>query len=278
MRWQGAYHPAYRLHPALRNIEAVQPGEIDVIVQVYDTPALQETIARLEALSSAAPTAPQAVLNLTNLRLRLPAGQLADVAAWADVFNVEPYTPPQLLDEIQGQVLAGNISTAGGLTTASAPGYLAWLNSKGFSSNPADYPIVDVIDDGIDIGDAANVLHPDFYLFGSKANADRVVYLANCSKDATGNAVGGHGNLNAGIIGGYNDLTGFPNENAAGYQYGLGISPYGRIAGTKMFPNDGSAPDLVKCAGSDALMIQNAYQSGARITSDSWGATGRRRL
>ena len=142
VRWQGAYHPAYRLHPALRNIEAVQPSEqeIDVIVQVYDTPALQETIARLEALSSSPPSAPQALLNLTNLRLRIPAGQLPDLASWADVFNVEPYTPPQLLDEIQGQVLAGNITTAGGLTTASAPGYLAWLNSKGFSNQSRGLP------------------------------------------------------------------------------------------------------------------------------------------
>ena len=273
VRWQGAYHPAYRLHPSLRqSAETAQPGEIDVIVQVYATPALQDTVARLEELSSAAPSSPQAVLNLTNLRLRLPAGKLADLASWADVFNIEPYTPPQLLDEIQGQVLAGNITTAGGVTTASGPGYLAWLNSKGFSTNPADYPIVDVIDDGIDIGDAANVQHPDFYLFGSTTNADRVAYIANCTPDASGNAVGGHGNLNAGIIGGYNDLTGFPNENAAGYQYGLGISPYGRIAGTKIFRNTGPN-DASLCGNSDTTIVYNAYSQGARITSDSWGAS-----
>ena len=37
-------------------------------------------------------------------------------------------------------------------TGPSAPGYLSWLDSHGFSMNQNDYPIVDVTDDGIGNG------------------------------------------------------------------------------------------------------------------------------
>ncbi len=188
------------------------------------------------------------------------------------MYNIEPYLAPRLLDEIQGQVVAGNISSVAGKTVASGPGYLAWLQAKGFPQDPAAYPLVDVIDDGIDAGDAAGVVHPDFYVLGVKPGTDRIPYITNCTVDANGNSGGGHGNLNAGIIAGYNDLSGFPYENAAGFQYGLGISPYGRVAGTKIFANTAGL-DLSKCGGSDTLVIQQSYQQGARLTSDSWGAS-----
>jgi subtilisin-like proprotein convertase family protein len=272
VQWQGAYHPGYRLAPELRSLTQA-PSEVAaaVTVQVYNTPALPETLTRLDALALEKLSAPQSLFNLTDVRLRLPAVSLAEVAAWPDVFNIEPYSPPQLQDEIQGQLLAGNVTTSGGKVIPTAPGYLAWLATKGFPSDPAAYPVVDVTDDGIDQGDAANVLHPDFHVLGNAANPDRVEYIANCTNDATGNAVGGHGNLNAGIVGGYNNLAGFPYENTAGYQNGMGISPYGRVAGTKIFSNAG-INDLSKCSSSEAVVVDGIYNRGGRITSDSWGS------
>ena len=272
VQWHGAYHPAYRLEPGLREAALAPVGaEVDVTVQVFVTPRLDQTVADLTGLATAQLAAPNPLLNLVNLRLRLPESSLAGVSARPDVFNVEPYRTPVLLDEIQAQVLSGNIAIAGGKTTAAAPGYLAWLASKGFPQNASAYPIVDVIDDGIDAGDAANVQHPDFFTLGVRPGADRIAYLANCTTDATPDGGGGHGNLNAGILGGYNNLAGFPYENAAGYQYGLGISPYGPLAGTKIFRNSG-AYDISQCAYSDSVILANAYLAGARLTSDSWGA------
>ncbi len=269
--WQGAYHPAYRLAPELRQAALDgAPGSLEVTIQVVDTPRLAATLAQLAGMADAQLAPAEAVLNLTNLRLRLPAARLAQAAALADIYNIEPYSPPQLLDEIQGQVLAGNTSSVGGKTVAGGPGYLAWLDGKGFPSDPAAYPLVDVIDDGIDTGDPTNVQHPDFYQLGVKPGSDRIDYITNCTIDFTGNGGGGHGNLNAGILAGYNDQVGFPFENAEGYQYGLGISPYGRIGGTKIFSNTGGL-DVSKCGGSDIVVIQNSYQQGARLSSDSWG-------
>lgn len=272
VQWQGAYHPAYRMHPAL-NTPAMEKtgGEQDVTVQVYVTAQVEQSLVELAALATAQLAPPQPVLNLVNLRLRVLDENLAAIAARADVVNVEPYVAPQMLDEIQGQVLAGNTSTAGGKTTAAAPEYLDWLASKGFPQDPNAYPIVDVIDDGVDTGNAGNVQHPDFFTLGVKPGADRIAYLANCTTDPSADGGGGHGNLNAGVLGGYNNLSGFPYENAAGYQYGLGISPFGRVAGTKIFRNAGLY-DLSQCGSSDMTLIRGVYDRGARLTSDSWGA------
>ncbi len=102
----------------------------------------------------------------------------------------------------------------------------------------------------------ASVLHPDFHELGVGGSPDRIVYINNCTSNPTGNAVGGHGNLNLGIVGGYNNSTGSAYEDASGYQYGLGVSPYGRLAGTKIFNNSGSWDDTA-CGGS---IIHNGVQ------------------
>lgn len=269
VRWQGAFHPAYRLAPGLDQVDAAKA--VDVTVQVLNGPGAAETLRQVQTLSLATLAGPEEVLNLLNVRLRVQADQLTALASLPDVLNVEPYVAPGLNDEIQGQVMAGNIANLGGNTVASGTGYLTWLAGKGFPTDPAAYPVLDITDDGIDNGNAAGVLHADFYRLGSKSNPDRVPYIANCTADASGNAVGGHGNLNAGIAAGYNALTGFPYEDGAGYNFGLGISPYGPIAGTKVFSNAGSF-DASVCGNTYTGIVNLSYTSGARITSNSWGA------
>lgn len=276
IQWTGAYHPAYRLSPGLRAVAAGespegQPAEtVDVTVQFYNTIHLKESVERLGQTAVQVYQPPVPALNLTNMRVQLPAKSLAEVAAWPDVFNVETYHPPELLDEIQGQILAGNLVTSSA-SIASGPGYLDWLDSKGFPNDPASYPIVALVDDGMDAGDADRILHPDFFTSGNTANGDRVVFIDNCTANDSGNGVGGHGNLNAGIIMGYNAQDGFPYKDSAGYSLGLGISPHGQLGSMKVFTNTGVF-DMSQCDGSFANILQSAYDNGARITSNSWGA------
>jgi hypothetical protein len=272
VQWTGAYHPAYRLAPTLKNGRAVvaADGRVAVTVQVYNHTEAQTTIARLQGLGGTTLVSPSRLLNLINISLTVAERDLPAIAGWADVFNVEPYAAPHKLDERQGQIIAGNVTTGGGVLTPSGTNYLAWLQSKGFPTDPAAYPVIDIVDDGIDNG-SATPLHPDFYGNGSTANPDRLEYNQNCTTDATSNGVGGHGNINAGIVGGYNNATGLPYEDAAGFQLGLGISPYGRIAGTKIFRNTGSY-DISKCGNSNAGVVAASYDAGATITSNSWGA------
>jgi len=274
IQWTGAYHPAYRLAPELRaltqNALENPAGLVDVTVQFYNTPAVDRSVAALRAFGGRVYKEPSVVLDFTDITLQLPAGQLQAVAGWPDVFNVEPWRAPVMLDEAQGQIVAGNVTTVGANVVPSGPGYLAWLTALGFPTDPAQYPVVDVVDDGIDQGDASDVLHPDFHELGAAANPDRVAYIQNCTTDATGNGVEGHGNLNAGIVAAYNNLTGSPHVDANGYRLDLGISPFGRVAGTKVF--DSAGYDISACGASDASVVAKSYTAGATFTSNSWGA------
>lgn len=273
IQWSGAYHPDYRLAPTLQEARQVLPGGewADVTVQLYASPDASASLDQLMALGGMVYQSPSRLLNFVNISLQLPIEQLVDIAGWDDVFNVEPYVRPQLSDEVQNQIIAGNVTTSGGNIVPSGPGYLAWLATKGFPTTPASYPIVDVVDDGVDIGSASNVLHPDFHQFGSLSNPDRIPYMNNCTQDTSGNGVGGHGNINAGIVASYNNRTGSPHVDSLGYRIGLGVSPYGRVASTKVFRNYAGWDDS-KCGGTDQGVVAASYNAGAALTSNSWGA------
>ena len=263
LRWAGLYHPYYALHPALADPQEL-PDEVDVIVQVYAHAGAGETVQAILDRARTVLRPPYPVLVYTNLGVRVAAADLPGLASLPDVVNVEPYPRYRLLDEVQCQIMAGNLNGPG--TQPSGPGYLAWLQSRGFSTNPDDYPIVDVTDDGIDDGDDTP-LHPDFYVLGSTSNPDRLVYNYNWTSDPSADGGAGHGNINASIVAGYNDRTGFPYEDASGYNYGLGVNPYGRVAGSKVFNNAGDWDTTA----SGTQLINNSYLLGARISSNSWG-------
>jgi hypothetical protein len=273
IQWSGAYHPAYRLSPSLREV-AIKPDAanlVDVTVQFYTTAATSDSLKNLLKLGGAVYRSPERILGFTNVSLQVPSSRLIEIVNWPDVFNVEAWVAPRKLDEAQDQILAGNVISAGGTVLPNSPGYINWLASLGFPAAQSSYPIVDIVDDGIDQGNAGSVLHPDFHEQGVLANPDRISYIGNCTADTTGNGVAGHGNLNAGIVGAYNNLAGFPYVDANGYRRGLGVSPYGRMAGTKIFRNSGSY-DTSACGNTDAGVVAASYNAGAQLTSNSWGA------
>lgn len=279
VQWTDAYHPSYRLAPTLQNGKGAQTARpVPVTVQLYRTTNTPASLASLRALGGKVLRQSANVLNFTNISLEIPANQLAAVAARPDVFNVEPYAPPKKKDEVQDQIIAGNVAASGGNVVPTGPGYRAWLQSKGFTTNPTDYPVVDVVDDGIDDG-STTPQHPDFYQLGSKANPPRLVFNNNCTTDTLADGQAGHGNLNAGIVAAYNDQNGFPYTDGNGYDIGLGVSPYGRVAGTKIFDNGTGNFDESACdrtpgggPGNDADTVLAAYSAGANITSNSWGS------
>jgi len=81
------------------------------------------------------------------------------------------------------------------------PGYLTWLGTKGFTSSQFTSFSVEVADDTYVLG-----THPDL-------PAARVAFQNNPTNQ-TG-VLGGHGFLNAHIIGGFNNGTGAANEDGA---------------------------------------------------------------
>lgn len=273
LRWQGAYLPAYALHPelvapalnALGRPEESPAEVVTVDVQVVDMPQTQATLAAIQAAARERVRGPYPVLSYQNLTVTLPAERLSWLAALPGVVNVAPRRTFELLDERQAQIIAGNLTPDG--VAPSGPGYLAWLQGKGFSSDPNAYPIVDITDDGIDNG-TNTPNHPDFYYLGSTSQPDRLSYNLNYTSDGSANGRGGHGNLNAAIVAGYNNRSGNTYRDPAGYSRGLGINPFGRIGGSKVFNNSGNWD----YGGSYAALTAAAYSRGARVVSNSWGA------
>jgi subtilisin family serine protease len=199
-------------------------------------------------------------------RFDLSLDQVRQLIDLPDVFWVGEYVAPTLNDEVQTQIVRGefNADQSGPLQ----PGYLPWLESLGFSQDPGAYPILDITDSGI--GDRTTMTgDATLHLFGDNANASRMVYNQACT--INNGVVDGHGHLNANIALGY-DLR----ENAATpgarfpgeYQRGLGVNPFGRLGGTRVFA---PAFDLAACGGTYAGVIQASYEAGARISSNSWG-------
>ncbi|HWP43026.1 MAG TPA: S8 family serine peptidase [Blastocatellia bacterium] len=257
VQWTGAYKPVYKLSP---EIALDSESDVFVTVQMLSSERGQADIQSLASYASEPPSGVLSHLNYTNVRMKVRASSLAEIARRDDVIWIEPVLTPELFDERQGHIVAGNYEGNQLATTS----YLAWLQSKGITSTP-DF-LVDIADSGIDKGVLdPSIIHPDFL---NESGLSRVIYarLINGSQiEGTTNDLGGHGTLNASIVGGYNILADFPNRDLEGYSFGLGIHPFVRLGVSKIFNPDFTNPDLI-------LMLDSMYADGVRISSNSWGA------
>ncbi|HSF80859.1 MAG TPA: S8 family serine peptidase, partial [Anaerolineales bacterium] len=267
LEYSALYPQALKIGPVIE--KRTDPDQVvQVVIQMYrhagsgaSETAIQNVAVNL--LSSWTP-----ILEFQNIYAEMRVGDVAEITGLPDVFWVEERMERQLLDEVQGQILAGNLDAS--QSGPSSPGYLAWLNSYGFSTNQADYPIVDITDDGIGNG-TVNSGDPTLHESGDLASPTRLAYIGNCTNSASGEGVDGHGHINASIAGGYDQRGGFPFMDPLGYLRGLGINPYGRFAGTRIFD---PSFDLSSCGGTDSGLIQRIQDSGAQISSNSWGCSG----
>ena len=269
LQYSAPYQPYFKLGMTLidrvtemKDIDAVLP----VTIQMYrhaNSAATEAVIrdATIEQISDWS-----AILDYQNTIVTMRVSDIASIIHQPDVVWVGQRFERTLLDEVQGQIIANQVT--GGAPTS--PGYLAWLTGLGFSTNPADYPIVDVVDDGIGNG-TVNSGDSTLHELGLLANPTRLSYVSNCTSAASGEGVDGHGHINASIVGGYDTRVGFPFEDPNGYQRGLGINPFARLAGTRIFD---PFFDLSNCGGTDTGLIQSSQDDGALITSNSWGCAG----
>ena len=268
LQFSGVYHSFFKVGDTLlaRIAHGPPPGEhVLLTVQMYRHNGGSTSEQAIAALA-VQQTDWQPILGFQNARFLAPLGALQAIANLSDVFWVGEYLPPELHDEVQGQIMAGNYN--GDMSGPSGPGYRALLASLGFSTVPADYPVVDIVDDGIGNG-TVNSGDPTFHVAGDLANPTRLAYVNNCTGGVNGSGPNGHGHINLSIAGGFDRRSGFPFRDPEGFQRGLGINPHGRFAGTRIFL--GPMFDLSNCGDSDAGLILSSYLSGARITSNSWG-------
>lgn len=264
IQWEGPFQSAHKIHPALATAMSEQSGETTVAVQLAlskrsrvarDNPEVKQ----VKRLSSSVLVDAYGILNFTNLRIKLPAARIADLAALPNVVNIEPWNPPQLFDERASQIVAGELNTDG--TGPRGPGYLAWLAAHGFSSN-FNFAI-DVSDTGIDRGfTEPDKLHPDF-LDSSKQS--RVLYARDYTSELEPGDVPGHGTLNLSIAGGANVAS--DSRDASGFGFGIGVAPFALLGSSKIFQSNGRF-DLVDPY---TRLVSDAYRDGARVSSNSWG-------
>jgi hypothetical protein len=264
VQWSGVYQPWWKLAPTMRRAAFDGRDLVPVVVQAL----LDRGAAELERLflDAGLPRLSETedVLVYRNLTYGVPAELIPILAASPAVFAIEPKPRFEKRDEIQNQIVAGNLNGPG--TAPSGPGYLAWLLTKGFASSGQFAFAVDVMDDGVDRGSTTDV-NDEFKVEGLAANPSRVVYNNNYTSDPLADGGDGHGNINASIIGGYNDFAGTAFNDAAGYKYGLGVAPFVQIGNSKVFDNNGNADFF----NSNTTRISNAYGGGARVGSNSWG-------
>ncbi len=273
VKWQGAYLASDKIHPRALPSAAkerrAKTGEDDLfaVQLVLDEAANAETVALLTALAKEPLKRNHAFRHYRNVVVRMAPAEVETVAARPDVISIAPYAMPRKFDERQDMIVAGQLTGNG----PTGPGYLAWLAAKGFNQDQFNNSglLVDVCDSGVDNG-TNNPNHFGLYVSGNTGLASRVVYNRLEGTPNTGSTLqgcDGHGNLNAHIIGGYNDSSaGFPHQDSAGFRYGLGVAPFVKLGSSVIFDSsEFTTPDYED-------MISRAYRDGARISSDSWGA------
>jgi hypothetical protein len=257
VQWTGSFKPAYKVAPEF----SIQSEEqVHATIQFVSTDNTEHQIQEMIARSSASITNEASkVLNYTNIRVKVQARRLADIARMSTVVWIEPWAEPVLHDEKQGLILAGKL-------TGSEPrsSYLSWLESKGIASSPNF--LIDIADSGIDQGTLdPEVLHRDFLSTSSLSRVDYARYMGFIEDDeAIPHDSLGHGTINASIAGGYNATATFPWIDDEGYKHGLGVHPYARLGVTQIFNPSYTNPSFT-------AMVSRMYADGARISNNSWG-------
>ena len=251
VRWQGAFHPAYKINADLRG----RSGTIaNVDVMFFDDGDRGATLDALSRLGAEVlriyPSQPDKAFY--DAILRLDAKAVEAVAALDNVLWLGFQSPrPILNDEMSDQIVAGN--HPGGVPVT---GYQSHLASLGVDGTGVVWAVVDT---GVDYD------HPDLgshiaggYSFpGIPAGCDPgTTPGADCSS-------GGHGTHVAGIIGG-NAAAGFADVN--GFLYGLGVAPKYSIFAM----NSISAPSLWPPAGGWQEHSKRAVLGGAIGGNNSW--------
>jgi hypothetical protein len=272
LQYTDSFHPYYKVGPTLvesafRN--AKRSGTVRVTIQIYDHPTAQDSRDWIESKVLDRLSDWTSVLNYSNLIAVVDLADVAEIAARPDVVYVGERLERELFDEVQAQIIAGNFNA--NQSGPAGPGYLDWLNGLGFSQDPSDYPVLDITDDGIGNG-AVNSGDPTLHMFGDMGMATRLAYVDNCTDASIGESIGGHGHINASIAVGYDTRTDPPFLDEDGFNRGLGMNPYGAIAGTRIFDPVGF--DLSACGGTDTGLIESSFRSGAVISSNSWGCSG----
>jgi hypothetical protein len=271
VQWEAAYRGEDKIHARAREQTGPVKSEFDrtdlmtiqLVADEDDNPA---TLALIDQLKLAPVLRQDRFQKFVNVIARIPRHRLAELADRPDVVSIQPYVVPEKFCERQDQIIAGNLS--GGVPDG--PGYLAWITGFGFNQSQftvSDFA-VDLTDSGVDNG-TNKPFHFGLYVGGNTNAVSRILYNRLEGTPNGGSTIqgcDGHGTINAHIIAGYNDLSGFPHADADGFRYGLGLCPFVQVGSSVIFdPNNYTFPNFEN-------LQSKAYRDKARLSSNSWGA------
>ncbi|HEU5179706.1 MAG TPA: S8 family serine peptidase [Candidatus Polarisedimenticolia bacterium] len=273
VQWEGAYQSQYKIDPSVDTVE-LDKANLGVeglygIQLIDDKEQNPETLALIEQLALEPIVSQFRVLDYLNVIVKLaPDAGIEQIAKQPDVISIAPYEMPTKMDERQDMIVAGNI-TAG---QPDVGDYLAYLGAQGFTQGQFTSSgfAVNLSDSGIDNA-TTSPNHFGLYVGGLLPGTSRIIYNrleGTPNSGSTLQGCDGHGTLNSHVIGGFvpGSLTGFPFTDASGFRYGLGVCPFVKIGSSVIFdPNSFTFPNILN-------LESKAYNDGARISSNSWGA------
>ncbi|WP_058867235.1 S8 family serine peptidase [Chloracidobacterium thermophilum] len=287
VQWDSPFYGLFKVHPS------AIPGSREYIdtngeyqVQLFnDQQGNRGTFDLLREIGARQIAETQAWGPYVNLFIRMSPDYLADVANRPDVVSIHPNVEIKKRDERQNMIVAGNLTG----NNPNPGNYFSLLSTWGFMQaqfNSSGF-VVDVTDDGADRNptgadpgtvpvnsNAGPVAARHFCLWegGVLGGTSRFIYKGvwgTIGGDA-GQGFDGHGQLNMSIVGGFvpdsfdtgNTLI---HRDSQGFRYGLGVAPFVRLANSVIFDPGFTFPNFNN-------MLAAGYASGARITSNSWGA------
>lgn len=269
--WIGDFGRLERLDPALDAAlgDSPESSTLPAAVQIVGDEAGAHLAAELTARAGQNFLPVSRVGAFLIVRGTFPAILLSELLDRPEVVNVERWCPPTMQDERTGVITSGLLDSTG--KQPSGPGYLAWLAGKGFTGETFDFGI-DVVDSGLDTGKPVDPEgHPGFRAADGSSRISYSVSFVAGPQPSPGDFYG-HGTLNASIATGFNAGTSAPEVDAAGYSLGLGVAPFVRVGGSKIFDRG----DGIFLSGTYTDIATHAFRNGMRFASNSWGAPANR--
>ena len=269
--WVGEFGRLEKLDPAL-DAELGESRELSAVasaVQIFGDDAGAQLAGDLTARADHTFVPVSRVGAFLIVRGAFPAALLSSLLDRPEVVNIEPWRAPSPQDERTGVITSGQLDATG--KQPEGPGYLEWLAAKGFTGETFDFGI-DVVDSGLDTGVPNDPDgHPDFRGVDGVSRIAYAVSFVAGPQPSPGDFYG-HGTLNASIATGYSDGTVPMGVDAAGYRLGLGVAPFVRVGGSKIFDRG----DGIFLSGTYTDIATHAFRNGMRFASNSWGAPANR--
>ncbi|QUV84412.1 S8 family serine peptidase [Chloracidobacterium aggregatum] len=287
VQWDSPFYGLFKVHPsAIPGSKQYIDTNGEYQVQLFaDQQGNRGTFELLREIGARQLGETQAWGPYVNLFIKMSPDYLADVANRPDVVSIHPNVEVKKLDERQNMIVAGNITG-----NVPNPGnYFSLLSSWGFTQaqfNSSGF-VVDVTDDGADrnptgadpgtVPSGSNAgpvpaRHFSLWQSGVLGGTSRFIYKGIWNSPGTDGGLGfdGHGQLNMSIVGGFVPDSFDPggtriHRDPQGFRYGLGVAPFVRMANSVIFDPDFTFPNYNN-------MLAAGYNSGARITSNSWGS------